>query len=320
MDPRPVDLQPSNRRIIIDPDGTMLPPDTVIEKGRNDLRIVEPAFEVLPIGPQTSTPEKLSPTPVTRVRLKEEGFEGAFPNGWTLNGDPTWGVVAYRSYSGSKSGYCVGSSVSPPGPYPSNLTTTMVYGPFDLSDAVDARLDLQAWINTESGYDYFTILASADGSSFYGISSSGNWAANVGGDGWMNIALDLKRIPTIGDLRGDSTVWIAIGMISDETVEYEGFYVDDVVVEKITGGYTSVTSDDFDHLQWSLSNNQQLWGTTEADIQAVDAWGVTLGSDSITIAILDEGVDLAHPDLAAKLVAGYDATDGGGSGGPCLEC
>ncbi len=102
---------------------------------------------------------------------------------------------------------------------------------------------------------------------------------------------------------------------SDDLFSYEGVYVDEVVIEKITGGYANLTSDEFDELQWSLSNNQQMWGIDGADIQASDAWGVTLGSDTITLAVLDDGVDLAHPDLAGKLVTGYDATDGGGTGG-----
>ncbi|MDD2283887.1 MAG: S8 family serine peptidase [Paludibacter sp.] len=34
----------------------------------------------------------------------------------------------------------------------------------------------------------------------------------------------------------------------------------------------------------------------------------------ITIGIIDQGVDLDHPDLAANLLAGYDATDGGNGG------
>ena len=43
------------------------------------------------------------------------------------------------------------------------------------------------------------------------------------------------------------------------------------------------------------------WGLTK--VQAPEAWDVTIGSPSITIAILDTGVDLDHPDLAGKLVA-----------------
>ncbi len=71
--------------------------------------------------------------------------------------------------------------------------------------------------------------------------------------------------------------------------------------------------------QWSLNNTQQ-YGTgmkADADIDAPEAWGVTTGSSAITIAVIDEGVELTQEDLVGKLVTGYDATGGGSAGAPC---
>src|SRR5438874_860441 len=50
------------------------------------------------------------------------------------------------------------------------------------------------------------------------------------------------------------------------------------------------------------------WHLTK--IMAPEAWTFTLGSSDLIIAFLDSGIDGMHPDLAAKLVAGYNTYDG----------
>ncbi len=61
--------------------------------------------------------------------------------------------------------------------------------------------------------------------------------------------------------------------------------------------------------QWTLENTGQGGGREHADVGAVAAWGLTLGSPDIVIAVLDDGVQLDHPDLAENIRgAGRDFT------------
>lgn len=71
--------------------------------------------------------------------------------------------------------------------------------------------------------------------------------------------------------------------------------------------------------QWPLSNTGQGGRVAGADVGATEAWAYTRGSPDIVIAVLDDGVQLDHPDLAPNLAgAGLDFTvhPPGGDGGP----
>ena len=54
-------------------------------------------------------------------------------------------------------------------------------------------------------------------------------------------------------------------------------------------------------VQWGLSNTGQYAGTPGNDIAAPAAWNFTTGSRSVVVAVIDSGIDLTHPDLAANL-------------------
>ncbi len=84
------------------------------------------------------------------------------------------------------------------------------------------------------------------------------------------------------------------------------------IMKKLTTNDPSVDN------QWSLqndgSNTAQYGGISGADMNVFEAWNTTTGVASIKVAIIDEGVDLDHPDLVANLLPGFDATGQGSAG------
>ncbi len=54
-------------------------------------------------------------------------------------------------------------------------------------------------------------------------------------------------------------------------------------------------------LQWYLYNEGQSGGTPGIDIDALRAWDIETGKDSIVVAVIDTGVDYNHPDLSGNI-------------------
>src|SRR5262249_35617231 len=63
----------------------------------------------------------------------------------------------------------------------------------------------------------------------------------------------------------------------------------------------SIPNDPLLSRDYGLVNTGQTGGTPDADIDADEAWGISTGSNSIVVAVIDSGVDYTHPDLAANM-------------------
>ena len=68
---------------------------------------------------------------------------------------------------------------------------------------------------------------------------------------------------------------------------------------------------------WGLNNIGQTGGTADADADAPEAWDTGTGSPGTVVAVIDEGIDVGHPDLSGNIwnnpgeIAGNKADDDG---------
>jgi len=82
--------------------------------------------------------------------------------------------------------------------------------------------------------------------------------------------------------------------------------------------HTSWTPDDTSFAnQWGFNNSgqtiQSTAGTADADIDAVEAWGVEQGETSpVMVAVIDSGIDTTHTELSSKLWTNTDEVAGNG--------
>lgn len=180
--------------------------------------------------------------------ITTENFESGFPQaGWTTSdygatsGMYYWGKRSCRISSGSFSGWGIGGGTHGVGlscgsNYPNNSWSWLIYGPFNLTDATDAELLFDYWLNTEYNYDWLFVGASIDGNEFYGSYGTGNT------NGWLSHSFDLTADHGIGSMLGRSNVWIGFVFMTDGSVTYpEGVYIDNIVLRKKVGSFPEQT-------------------------------------------------------------------------------
>ncbi|MCB9849817.1 MAG: S8 family serine peptidase [Phycisphaerales bacterium] len=85
-----------------------------------------------------------------------------------------------------------------------------------------------------------------------------------------------------------------------------------------TARATEIPNDPMFGDQWALHNTGQSGGTADIDMDIPEAREYTTGDSGILIAVLDNGMQLNHPDLGT--VTGVDFTGSGTAGGPGNAC
>jgi len=108
------------------------------------------------------------------------------------------------------------------------MNAWMIWGPFSLADATDAKMDFWYRNKSESNFDYVGWYASTDNYNYSGYHISGDQNT------WRSQTFDLKSAGSLGNLCGQSQVWIAFTFTSDSSVTDIGAFVDDIVVSKST--------------------------------------------------------------------------------------
>jgi len=108
------------------------------------------------------------------------------------------------------------------------------------------------------------------------------------------------------------------GMSVEEGIRKYRFYPKVEIAEPNYYIYAfSKTPDDTNFsILWGLNNTGQTVngtsGTSDADIDAPEAWDTTTGSSSIIVAVLDTGLDLDHEDLSGNIWSNSEEISGNG--------
>lgn len=278
------------------------------------------------VGAQTT---EIGTQAVNWVPVLTENFEAAVP-GWTV-GTFTGATQALpvttttRKRGGARSLYMTGggaAGVVAPGPYPGNCDTVLDSPALNLGAYEEAYLEFWLYQKTEDPgnqvYDY-------------GVLSVYNPANNTGQN------LNFIYLPFTGDMTTDPTTaggWrrclaripptfringarLRFRFHSDESNGAEGLYLDDVrVVGTANVDSNPLTTDPYSGRQYELRNQGQIaaLGNDNTDLNVPEAWAKQAISPDLVVAVVDDGVDLTHPDL--NLVTGYNAATGTTGGAP----
>ena len=112
---------------------------------------------------------------------------------------------------------------------------------------------------------------------------------------------DVQKL--VGEYSGLSDVSYAEPNLTiklDDPVQKDDAYRNDGVFYKTTASLDAPNDPLFDQ-QWALNNPGGDGGKERADLDAIEAWKTTKGSEDVVVAVLDSGVDYTHEDLVNNM-------------------
>lgn len=99
------------------------------------------------------------------------------------------------------------------------------------------------------------------------------------------------------------SVEIKKGVDIEKTVEKlkNDSYIEYAEPNYILSNFETIPNDEYFSELWGMNNTGQTGGIVDADIDAVEAWDATTGSNDVVVAIIDTGIDYNNPDLAQNI-------------------
>ncbi|MBP7149576.1 MAG: S8 family serine peptidase, partial [Acidobacteria bacterium] len=224
------------------------------------------------------------------------------------------GVTEYRARGGRRSVYMTQSELDgkrAPGPYAGGADAFLLSPVFALAGYADAYIELWFWARFEDAAGDppvardFARVRLLDGISgrfvldrpIAPVEWSGDIALGAPGElGWRRLVF---QVPP--ELMGPALV-LVVEFVSDPADAAEGLYLDDIRVLARERGFALRTpTDPLAGREWFLAPGQQVAShpaPAENVPGAAAAWKHGHVADELVLALLDDGVERGHPDLA----------------------
>jgi subtilisin family serine protease len=219
-----------------------------------------------------------------------------------------------RPHRGSRSVFMTGAGLAesePPEPYIEGARSYLISPPFSLSGYKDAFVELWFWARFEDPqdeprriHDFARVfLYDMVSDSFVHdvpiapVGPEGDLTRERGTDnGWRKV---LFRVPQEVRL---PALQIFVQFVSDGAVGGEGIFIDDMrVLATIGSRRTASGRDPASAVQYALEPRGQIAGWPEEGnpvSHGSAGWQGGFAAEDVIVALLDDGVDRGHPDLA----------------------